>query len=114
MATTETQFTDEDLWYFKTIGYYRVHQTLPEDLIDRLNQTTDIQIENMVEPLVWEDENNRRPETLRRLSKIFSRDPVYREASSHPIIDFLLKHIEKAKPKNFLEIGGVSCLMYLE
>ena len=47
----------------------------------------------MVEPLVWEDNNDRCPDTLRRLSKIFSRDPVYREAASHPIILDALEHI---------------------
>ena len=78
--------TEEDIWYFKTNGFYRVRDTLPENLIDRLNDITDVQIERMDEPIVWENKESRTPETVRRLSKVLHRDPAYLEAASHPII----------------------------
>ena len=78
--------TDEDTWYFKHTGYYRLPGTLPPDLIDRLDEVTSYHIAEMIEPVVWEDKNDRRPEMVRRLSKIIERDPVYREAGSHPSI----------------------------
>jgi ectoine hydroxylase-related dioxygenase (phytanoyl-CoA dioxygenase family) len=78
--------TEEDLWYFKTTGFYKVRETLPSDLVDQLNEVTSRQIANMREPIVWEEKGARKPENVRRLSKIFLRDPVYFEAVSHPII----------------------------
>jgi phytanoyl-CoA hydroxylase len=78
--------TDEDLWYFKLNGFYRVRECLPENLVDRLNAVTDEQVRRMQEPIVWEKRESRRPEDVRRLSKILARDPVYLEAATHPII----------------------------
>lgn len=78
--------TEEDIWYFKTTGFYKIRETLPEDLVDRLNEVTSGQIAEMHEPIVWEGKGDRKPENVRRLSKIFSRDRVYMEAASHPII----------------------------
>ncbi len=78
--------TEEDLWYFKTTGFYKVRETLPGDLVDRLNEVTSRQIAGMRAPIVWEEKEDRTPENVRRLSKIFLRDPVYFEAASHPII----------------------------
>lgn len=78
--------TEEDLWYFKTTGFYQVRQTLPEDLVHRLNTVTDTQINDTIEPINWEDNENRSPEAVRRLSKIFDRNEAYLEAASHPII----------------------------
>jgi ectoine hydroxylase-related dioxygenase (phytanoyl-CoA dioxygenase family) len=78
--------TEEDLWYFKTTGFYKVRETLPGDLVDRLNEVTSRQIAGMHEPIVWEEKEDREPKNVRRLSKIFLRDPVYFEAASHPII----------------------------
>ena len=45
--------TEEDLWYFKTTGFYKVRETLPSDLVDQLNEVTSRQIANMREPIVW-------------------------------------------------------------
>ena len=47
--------TEEDLWYFKTTGFYKVRETLPSDLVDRLNEVTSRQIADMREPIVWEE-----------------------------------------------------------
>lgn len=78
--------TDEDLWYFKLNGFYRVRECLPADLVDRLNAVTDDQIQSLREPLVWESTDTRRPGDIRRLSKILARDAVYLQAASHPIV----------------------------
>ena len=78
--------TDEDIWYFKHTGYYRILETLPEDLIDRLNEVTAHQIVEMIEPIVWEDKTDQHPAKVRRLSKIIERDAVYKEAASYPLI----------------------------
>ncbi len=78
--------TEEDLWYFNQTGFYRAPEPLPGDLIDRLNTTTDEQINGMIEPLVWEKTGSREPGDVRRLSKILSRDPGYLEAATHPFI----------------------------
>jgi hypothetical protein len=78
--------SDEDLWYCKQNGYYRLPEPLPDDLIDRLNQATDAQLEAMREPIVWEDTDARTPSDIRRLSKILTRDPSYMEAATHPLI----------------------------
>jgi|GEM_PF-447258 len=88
MSATQTnaELTEEDLWYFKTNGFYRIPETLPEDLIDRLNEATDQEISQMREPIVWEDKTSHTPEDVRRLSKIIDRDEVYFEAGTHPII----------------------------
>ncbi len=77
---------EEDLWYFKHNGSYRVPQSLPEDLIRRLNAATDTQIEQMIEPIVWEEGTERSVRTLRRLSKILDRDPVYLEVVRHALV----------------------------
>ena len=69
--------TEEDIWYFKTTGFYKVRQTLPEDLVERLNEVTSEQVKNMYEPIVWEEKGDRKPDNVRRLSKIFLRDPSY-------------------------------------
>ena len=81
-----TTLTDEDIWYFKYSGFYRIPEALPIDLVDRLNAVTTRHIDEMVEPIVWEDKEDRHPEKVRRLSKIIERDPVYLEAASHPIV----------------------------
>ncbi|MFT5370034.1 MAG: hypothetical protein ACI8V2_005013, partial [Candidatus Latescibacterota bacterium] len=88
MSATQTnaELTEEDLWYFKTNGFYRIPETLPEDLINRLNEVTDQEIAHMREPIVWEDKTSQTPEDVRRLSKILQRDEAYLEAGSHPII----------------------------
>lgn len=78
--------TEEDIWYFKTTGFYRVRETLPDDLIEQLNAVTERQIADMCEPIVWEDNGPQCPANVRRLSKIFSRDAVYLQAATHPII----------------------------
>ena len=85
-SSIEAHLTEEDLWYFKTNGFYRVREVLPERLIDRLNAVTDQEIEQMREPLVWENKTSRSPKDVRRLSKILHRDDVYLEAGSHPLI----------------------------
>jgi hypothetical protein len=77
---------DEDIWYFKHTGYYRIPGKLSKEMIDRLNDVTDDQIVEMIEPIVWEDKGDRRPTRVRRISKIIERDAVYREAASHPLI----------------------------
>lgn len=76
--------SNEDIWYFKHTGYYRVPETLPDDLVDRLNAVTSRHVAEMIEPIVWEDKADRRPESVRRLSKIIERDPVYLEAATFP------------------------------
>jgi hypothetical protein len=78
--------TDEDIWYFKHSGFLVLPERLPDDLIDRLNKVTQSQITGMFEPIVWEKKGRRRPEDVRRLSKILSRHPVYLEAASQPFI----------------------------
>ena len=54
--------TEEDLWYFKTTGFYKVRETLPGDLVDRLNEVTSRQIGDMREPIVWEEKGGARTE----------------------------------------------------
>ena len=79
--------TEEDLWYFQHNGFHRVRQALPEELLVRLNVATNRAIADCVEPVVWETgSTDRRPEDVRRLSKILSRDEAYLQAASHPII----------------------------
>lgn len=86
LIDTEYIMTEEDIWYFKTNGFYRVRETLPDSLVDRLNQATDREIAEMNEPIVWENKTSHTPEDVRRLSKVLHRDEVYLEAASHPII----------------------------
>ncbi|NKB67477.1 MAG: hypothetical protein GKR89_10480 [Candidatus Latescibacteria bacterium] len=76
--------SEEDYWYFKHNGFYRLPQTLPDDLVERLNRVTDTEVEARREPVVWEEGEGRRPEDVRRLSKILDRDRVYMEAATHP------------------------------
>ena len=76
----------EDLWYCKQNGYHRIPTTLPTALVDRLNQTTDHHIRTMREPILWEKTDSRTPADIRRLSKILTREPVYMETASHPLI----------------------------
>ena len=78
--------TDEAIWYFKHSGFHIVPECLPKELMNRLNSVTDDQISEMVEPLVWEKGKEHSPGNIRRLSKILSRDAVYKEAGSHPTI----------------------------
>lgn len=85
--------SEEDLWYFKTCGFYKVRETLPEDLVQRLNETTEKHVETMQEPIVWENKDERTPDNVRRLSKIFARDNIYLQAASHPIIIQALESI---------------------
>jgi phytanoyl-CoA hydroxylase len=85
--------TEEDIWYFKTTGFYQVRQTLPDELVQRLNAVTDTEIAQMNEPIVWEENGIPKPENVRRLSKIFDRDQVYLEAASHPIVLDVLENI---------------------
>ena len=46
--------SDEDIWHFQHSGYYVVPQTLPEELIARLNEATDRELVALREPIVWE------------------------------------------------------------
>ena len=78
--------SEEDIWYFKYSGYYLLPDTLPEDLIDRLNEVTTTQVQKMIEPIVWENKEERKAASVRRLSKILDRDPVYLEAATYPAI----------------------------
>jgi phytanoyl-CoA hydroxylase len=78
--------TDEDIWYFKHSGFYRVPECLPADFVDTLNSVTNRQIAEMIEPVVWERNGKRCAEDVRRLSKVLSRDSAYLKAGSHPII----------------------------
>ena len=43
--------TDEDIWYFKYTGYYRVPETLPEYLVNRLNEVVRLIKNNHIE--IW-------------------------------------------------------------
>ena len=79
-----TAMTEEERWYFQHNGFHRVRQNLPEDLLRRLNEATDGAIADCVEPVVWEDGPTGRPEDVRRLSEVLSRDPAYLEAAQHP------------------------------
>jgi len=76
--------TQEDIWYFKHNGFYRLPDRLPTDLVEQLNQTTRQQLDAMHEPIVWEADAAHRPEGIRRLSKIIERDPVYLTATTQP------------------------------
>ena len=78
--------SDEDIWYCKQNGYYRIPATLPNALVERLNQVTDHHIQTMREPILWEKTKARTPADIRRLSKILARDPVYMEAATQPLI----------------------------
>ena len=78
--------SDEDLWYCKQNGYYRLPDSLPADLIKHLNEATDREIASMHEPIVWEKTDARTPADIRRLSKILDRDPAYVQAATHPLI----------------------------
>jgi len=40
----------------------------------------------MREPILWEKTDSRTPADIRRLSKILTREPVYMETASHPLI----------------------------
>lgn len=80
------KLTEEDTWYFKHTGYHRVADTLSDDLLTRLNEATSQHIVEMIEPIVWEEKENRRPESVRRLSKILHRDPAFLEAATQPFI----------------------------
>lgn len=73
--------TDEVRWYFLQNGFYRVREPLPEELVDRLNVVTDVQVEEKIEPIIWEKEESLGARVIRRLSKILDRDPVYFEAA---------------------------------
>lgn len=78
--------TEEDLWYFDHTGIHRVPETLPDDLVERLNAVTDEQIRGMIEPVVWEKSGSREPDDVRRLSKVLSRDRSYLHAATHPCV----------------------------
>ena len=80
------ELSEEDIWYFRYNGFYRLPELLADDLIDRLNDVTDMQISGLVEPIVWESKKSRAPTNIRRLSEIVERDSVYLEAASHPIV----------------------------
>ncbi|MEE3233074.1 MAG: phytanoyl-CoA dioxygenase family protein [Candidatus Latescibacterota bacterium] len=78
--------SNEDIWYCKQNGYHRIPNILPNELIERLTETTDKYVSTMEEPIIWENSESRSPQDIRRLSKILSRDPVYLEAATHPLI----------------------------
>ena len=48
------ELSEEDIWYFRYNGFYRLPELLADDLIDRLNDITDAQISGLVEPIIWE------------------------------------------------------------
>jgi len=85
--------SEEDLWYLLTTGFHRVSGTLPLELVHRLNGVTDTQIEQLVEPVIWENDDERTPAGVRRLSKILDRDAAYMEAASHPLIVDVLEGV---------------------
>ena len=89
--------SDEDIWHFQHSGYYVVPQTVPEELIAQLNAATDRELMAMREPIVWEKGDGRKPNDVRRLSKILQRDPVFMEAATQP---FLLDALEIALGPN--------------
>ena len=68
------------------LAAYDLIEALPEDLIDRLNEVTTTQVQKMTEPIVWENKEERKAASVRRLSKILDRDPVYLEAATYPAI----------------------------
>lgn len=78
--------SDEDVWYFRQNGFHRVRQCLPSDLVQRLNEATDRAIAACVEPVVWEQQPTGRPQDVRRLSKLLSRDAVFEEAARHSFV----------------------------
>lgn len=78
--------TEEEVWYFRENGFYVVPGRLPDKLVDRLNDVTTHHVQEMIEPIVWEEKGANTPDKLRRLSKIVNRDPVYLEAAKHPLI----------------------------
>lgn len=81
------KLTDEDIWYFRHNGFHRLAEPLDADLVRRLNEATGAEIAARREPIVWEEERQtRRPEDVRRLSKILDRHPVYVEAARAPAI----------------------------
>ena len=80
------ELSEEDIWYFRYNGFYRLPELLADDLIDRLNDITDMQISGLVEPIIWESKQSRTPTNIRRLSKIVERNSAYLEAASHPIV----------------------------
>ena len=80
------ELSEEDIWYFRYNGFYRLPELLAGDLIDRLNDVTDMQISGLVEPIIWESTKSRTPTDIRRLSKIVERNAAYLEAASYPIV----------------------------
>ena len=80
------ELSEEDIWYFRYNGFYRLPELLADDLIDRLNDITDAQISGLVDPIIWESKKSRTPADIRRLSKIVERNPAYLEVASHPIV----------------------------
>ena len=80
------QLSSEDIWYCKQNGFHIVPDKLPTDLIKRLCKITDKLLNSMEEPIIWERKGCRSPENIRRLSKILSRDSVFLEVATHPLI----------------------------
>ena len=80
------ELSEEDIWYFRYNGFYRLPELLAGDLIDRLNDVTDMQISGLAEPINWESTKSRTPTDIRRLSKIVERNSAYLEAASYPIV----------------------------
>ena len=80
------ELSEEDIWYFRYNGFYRLPELLAGDLIDRLNDVTDMQISGLVEPIIWESTKSRTPTDIRRLSKIVERNSAYLEAASYPMV----------------------------
>lgn len=78
--------SNEDIWYCKQNGYHVIPDILPSKLIKRLSEKTVQLIMSMEEPIIWEIPGRRAPDNIRRLSKILSRDSVYLEAATHPLI----------------------------
>jgi hypothetical protein len=62
--------SEEDLWYLLTTGFHRVSGTLPLELVHRLNGVTDTQIEQLVEPVIWENDDERTPAGVDRKSVV--------------------------------------------
>lgn len=88
--------TQEEVSLFRYNGFIRVQECLPEGLINRLNAVTNHHVREKIDPIVWEsskeygqvsgDGHADGSHVVRRLSKIIDRDPVYREAATHPIV----------------------------
>ena len=91
--------TPEEIWLFHHNGFLVVEDRLDAETLERLREACDRNVREMVEPIVWEAGDERRPDTVRRISKLLDRDPVFMEVAAsdailEPLADLLGPNVE--------------------